>query len=179
MPSRLESLFIENPPSALSDRVTELTMAASRLGHRLHPETQDSLANLVRAVNCYYSNRIEGHNTSLREIERAMSEDFDVDDKRRNLQIEARAHIRLQRHIDRMYLYGYADAGGRLKAGAWGDTTARGNRGISPRARCFVSSRSFQVTGLSDRAARMALKELIDAGLVLIDCFLTSCSDGF
>jgi len=106
MPSRLEPLFIENPPSALSDRVTELTMAANRLGHRLHPETQDSLANLVRAVNCYYSNRIEGHNTSLREIERAMSEDFDADDKRRNLQIEARAHIRLQRQIDRMYLDG-------------------------------------------------------------------------
>ncbi len=106
MPSRLEPLFIENPPSALSDRATELTMAASQLGHRLHPETQNSLANLVRAVNCYYSNRIEGHNTSLREIERAMSEDFDVDDKRRNLQIEALAHIRLQRQIDRMHLDG-------------------------------------------------------------------------
>ncbi len=85
MPSRLEPLFIENPPSALSDRVTALTMAASQLGNRLHPETQDSLANLVRAVNCYYSNRIEGHNTSLREIERAMSEDFDEDDKPRFL----------------------------------------------------------------------------------------------
>ena len=106
MSSRLEPLLIENPPSDLSDRVTELTMAASQLGHRLHPETQVSLANLVRAVNCYYSNRIEGHNTSLREIERAMSEDFDADDKRRNLQIEARAHIRLQSQIDRMHLDG-------------------------------------------------------------------------
>ena len=84
-------------------------MAASRLGHRLHPETQDSPANLVRAVNCYYPNRnrIEAHNTSLREIERVMSKDFDADNQRRNLQIEARAHIRLQRQINRMPLEGY------------------------------------------------------------------------
>jgi Fic family protein len=103
MPSRIEPLFIENPPDTLSDRVTELTLAASQLGVGLHPETHRSLAHLVRAVNCYYSNRIEGHNTSLRDIERALSEDFDVDDQRRNLQLEAMAHIRLQQQIDQMY----------------------------------------------------------------------------
>jgi len=54
----------------------------------------------VRAMNCYYSNLIEGHNTRPREIERALADDLDGDAERRDLQLEARAHIRVQREVD-------------------------------------------------------------------------------
>ena len=47
-------------------------------------------------MNCYYSNLIEGHNTTLHEIERAMGGQLDTAEERRNLQVEARAHIRVQ-----------------------------------------------------------------------------------
>ena len=57
-------------------------------------------------MNCYYSNLIEGHNTTPREIERALANQLDATEERRNLQIEARAHIRLQREIDRKYSVG-------------------------------------------------------------------------
>jgi Fic family protein len=57
-------------------------------------------------MNCYYSNLIEDHNTTPREIERALTNEMDVVEERRNLQIEARAHIRVQRDIDRRHAAG-------------------------------------------------------------------------
>jgi hypothetical protein len=46
-------------------------------------------------MNCYYSNLIEGHNPRPRDIERALANDLDRNTQRRDLQIEARAHIRV------------------------------------------------------------------------------------
>jgi Fic family protein len=57
-------------------------------------------------MNCYYSNLIEGHQTKPRDIERALLNDFDREETRRNLQVEARAHIHVQRMIDRRYAEG-------------------------------------------------------------------------
>ncbi len=51
-------------------------------------------------MNCYYSNLIEGHNTHPIAIERALNEVYDADPAKRNLQLEARAHIAVQRWID-------------------------------------------------------------------------------
>jgi hypothetical protein len=50
-------------------------------------------------MNTYYSNFIEGHDTRPRDIERALAGEFDRDPGRRNLQIEAAAHVRLQSEI--------------------------------------------------------------------------------
>lgn len=99
-PSRIEPCLIDEPRGELIDLLTELPVAASRLGARLHPRTAASLADLVRVMNCYYSNLIEGHNTRPRDIERALANEFDTDEVRRNLQLEARAHICLQAIID-------------------------------------------------------------------------------
>jgi Fic family protein len=59
-----------------------------------------ALADLVRAMNCYYSNLIEGHDTHPIDIERALKNDYSQDQKKRNLQLEAKAHISVQRWID-------------------------------------------------------------------------------
>src|SRR5437773_9599342 len=53
-------------------------------------------------MNTYYSNLIEGHDTRPRDIERALAGEFDRDQGRRNLQIEAAAHVRVQSEIDHM-----------------------------------------------------------------------------
>jgi Fic family protein len=58
------------------------------------------LAELVRAMNCYYSNLIEGHDTHPIDIERALQGDYSADPKKRDLQLEAKAHITVQRWID-------------------------------------------------------------------------------
>ena len=99
-PYRLEPCFLDGASGELLDLVTELPAAAGALGARLHPKTAANLADLVRVMNCYYSNLIEGHNTRPLDIERALANDLDADAQRRDLQIEARQHIRLQREID-------------------------------------------------------------------------------
>ncbi len=60
-----------------------------------------ALADLVRAMNCYYSNLIEGHDTHPVDIERALNGDYSANTEQRNLQLEAKAHISVQTWIDR------------------------------------------------------------------------------
>jgi Fic family protein len=59
-----------------------------------------ALADLVRAMNCYYSNLIEGHDTHPVDIERALKNDYSNDPRKRDLQLEAKAHITVQQWID-------------------------------------------------------------------------------
>jgi Fic family protein len=82
--------------------LADLTAAAASFGAALHPRTSGHLADLVRIMNTYYSNLIEGHDTRPRDIERALARDFEKDEARRNLQLEAAAHVRVQAGIDRM-----------------------------------------------------------------------------
>ena len=106
VPTRIEPARLENAPEATTDLVAELSSLSASLGAHLNPETASNLADLVRIMNCYYSNLIEGHNTRPRDIQRALDGDLDDDEARRNLQIEAAAHIRVQKEIDRQHLSG-------------------------------------------------------------------------
>lgn len=85
----------------LEDMSMELAKKGSALAGTLHPIVQTSIGDLVRSMNCYYSNLIEGHDTHPRDIDRAMDEDFSADPKKRDLQLEAKAHIQVQEIIDR------------------------------------------------------------------------------
>ena len=106
---RIEPARIEDLPERLSDRVAELAAETATLGRALHPRTAASLASVVRLMNTYYSNLIEGHNTTPPDIERALSGEFDADQDRRNLQIEAAAHVRVQAGIDFAFAQGRLD----------------------------------------------------------------------
>jgi len=99
---RIEPTRLQDVSEAISDALAELSAASATLGSSLHPRTAANLADLVRIMNTYYSNLIEGHDTRPRDIERALAGNFDEDEKRRNLQIEAAAHVRVQAKIDRM-----------------------------------------------------------------------------
>jgi Fic family protein len=99
---RIEPARLENPPEVVADLVADLSTLSAKLGRSLHPHTAAHLAELVRIMNTYYSNLIEGHDTRPRDIERALAGEFDRDQGRRNLQIEAAAHVRVQSEIDRM-----------------------------------------------------------------------------
>ena len=60
----------------------------------------EPLATLVRTMNCYYSNLIEGGNTKPIDIERALHGDYSRETEKRNLQLEAKAHVCVQEWID-------------------------------------------------------------------------------
>lgn len=97
---RIEPARLVEPTADIADVIVELSASAATLGSALHPRTAANLADLVRLMNCYYSNLIEGHDTRPRDIERALAGDLDQDGGRRNLQIEAAAHVRVQKMLD-------------------------------------------------------------------------------
>src|SRR3954465_8438004 len=101
-PLRIEPARLEETPEAVADAVAELSRSSATLGAGLHPRTAANLAALGRIMNTYYSNLIEGHNTRPKDIARALEGEFDKDSERRNLQLEAAAHVRGQGELDRM-----------------------------------------------------------------------------
>ena len=84
----------------LTDLVLELTKRSSSFRASLPKGLADPLAEFVRSMNCYYSNQIEGRSTHPVDIERALNNDFSKNKEKRNLQLEAKAHIEVQRWID-------------------------------------------------------------------------------
>ncbi len=85
---------------ALTDLALDLAQLSAGFRRSLPKGLLASLAGLVRSMNCYYSNLIEGHDTHPIDIERALNGDYSKDAKKRDLQIEARAHIAVQQWID-------------------------------------------------------------------------------
>lgn len=86
--------------SVLRDLAYLLGAEAGGLAGRLAPGTAIAIGDLVRGMNCYYSNLIEGHDTRPIDIERALRSELAIEPKRRNLQLEAAAHISVQAAID-------------------------------------------------------------------------------
>lgn len=84
----------------LADLAVELAARAAGFRRSLPEGVSSALADLVQAMNCYYSNLIEGHDTHPVEIERALKNEYSAEPDKRNLQLEARAHIAVQRWID-------------------------------------------------------------------------------
>ena len=106
-PSRIEPARLEDDiPLDLVETANRLIQSSRGLGRNLPARTLADLAAMVRMMNSYYSNRIEGNNTRPRDIERALAGDFDADPRRRALQQEHAAHVRLQEEIDRRAVEG-------------------------------------------------------------------------
>ncbi len=99
---------------ALNDLAIELATASAGFRRSLPDGIVTALATLVRAMNCYYSNLIEGHNTHPVDIERALKKDYSADPEKRDLQLEAEAHIAVQRWIDEGGLTGRATSAGAI-----------------------------------------------------------------
>jgi Fic family protein len=84
----------------LSDLAVDLVAKANQLSGQIQWTVRDSIGDLVRSMNCYYSNLIEGHNTHPRDIDAAIDDQYSTDPQRKALQQEAIAHIEVQRLID-------------------------------------------------------------------------------
>jgi Fic family protein len=92
----------------LTDLAVELAAKSAGFRRSLPEGIRSALADLVRAMNCYYSNLIEGHDTHPIEIERALKNDYSKDPRKRDLQLEAKAHIAVQQWIDRGGIAGHS-----------------------------------------------------------------------
>jgi Fic family protein len=87
-------------PGDLREMANEIGQASARLEGRVPPGTQEGVIELLRSVNSHYSNLIEGHHTSLADAERALRNDYDADDDKRFLQLEAVAHIHTEQALE-------------------------------------------------------------------------------
>lgn len=110
-PSMMEPLLIsENSKHRrdLADLAVDLAAHSAGFRRSLPEGVLTALANLVRSMNCYYSNLIEGHDTHPIDIERALKNDYSENTEMRNLQLEAKAHIAVQQWIEEGGLQGRA-----------------------------------------------------------------------
>lgn len=99
-PSQFEPLL---PSEQLAEHVLSLShdlrTEAARLGGACQSGVTQDLARLLRSMNSYYSNKIEGEHTRPIEIERALKQNFSDDAEKARLQRLAVAHIGTERWI--------------------------------------------------------------------------------
>jgi Fic family protein len=95
----MEPLF---PPESKSlvNLAMKVYRDASKLAGMLHPITRNEIARLLRHINSYYSNRIEGEHTTPADIEKAVKKEYSTDEDKKRLQLLSVAHIDVQKLID-------------------------------------------------------------------------------
>lgn len=97
-PASMEPLLPMSARETLAKRTCDILAASGRLAGQIHaPEVLRRIAGLVREMNCYYSNLIEGQKTTPRDIERALNQDFSEDETQRHHQQLALAHIAVEK----------------------------------------------------------------------------------
>src|SRR5258708_14022705 len=99
-PSDMEPLLPGEGRSKSPGMALALIRGAERLRGALHPITRTLVADLVRSINSYYSNLIEGHRTKPRDIDAAMRKDFSTNPAQRSLQIQHLAHMEVQAEME-------------------------------------------------------------------------------
>jgi len=97
-PMRISTNFRHRAP--LADLSVDLAAHSAGFRRRLTGGVLSALTDLVRSMNCYFSNLIEGHDTHPLDVERALKNDYSANTDKRNLQLEARVHIAVQQWID-------------------------------------------------------------------------------
>src|SRR5512147_2206783 len=96
--SDMEPMLVEN--GELEDLAASILEGSAALSSILPDQTLSGLREMLRIVNSYYSNLIEGNSTHPIDIERATRKDYSGDPVKRNRQMESVAHIECQRAID-------------------------------------------------------------------------------
>src|SRR4051812_15432591 len=93
----MEPLLPQFAQAELAELTCGILLAAGKLSGQVPAEIpRHRIALLVRAMNSYYSNLIEGHKTLPRDIERAQRHDYSTDPVRRENQHLTRAHIEVE-----------------------------------------------------------------------------------
>lgn len=92
----------ESSLARLEEKAVELLKLSQKLSGSLHPITSRQIAALLRVMNSYYSNLIEGYVTHPLDLEKAQKKDFSSDPQKRALQKLGTAHIEVQEKYERI-----------------------------------------------------------------------------
>jgi Fic family protein len=97
---QFEPLLPRQKTDVLLAQAQEITEKSSRLGSGAHLSTIASIQGLVRSMNSYYSNRIEGQSTHPVNIERALAHNFSDKPDTAKLQRIAIAYIDAEKELE-------------------------------------------------------------------------------
>ena len=101
-PAQMEPLLpAEHKLGGLLERAHDLIRGADQLGGKCQSGALDGLRKLLRAMNSYYSNRIEGQHTLPAEVEQALRDDYSVDSDKARRQRLALAHMATEQELER------------------------------------------------------------------------------
>lgn len=99
-PHQFEPLLPATKLDVLRDTTRRVFDKSSQLKASASAETRDALREIVRSMNSYYSNLIEGQNTHPANIERALHQDFSSTPDVARRQRIALAHIEAERDLE-------------------------------------------------------------------------------
>lgn len=99
-PHQFEPLLPQKEVAKLHERSQAIVNRSIGLGERAHPTTRLALRELLRAMNSYYSNLIEGQGTTPHNIERALHKDFSKKPDVARLQRIAVAHVEAEKELE-------------------------------------------------------------------------------
>jgi Fic family protein len=97
---QFEPLIPGNLPSALLEKAAEIVQSSTQLASAAHSTARAAVRELIRSMNSYYSNRIEGQGTHPLNIERALRREFSDEPDVARLQRVALAHIEAERELE-------------------------------------------------------------------------------
>ena len=100
LPEEMTPLLPSDRGGSLAELAVVLHRESAVLSGLLRPATRSVVVDLLRQMNSYYSNLIEGHRTHPLDIERALRSDYSSEPAKRALQEESRAHIEVQRLLE-------------------------------------------------------------------------------
>jgi len=96
-PAAMEPLLPAGGKEVLAELTSDIIRKAGALAGQIQaPVVQVRVASLVREMNSYYSNLIEGHKTLPRDIEKALRQDFSENPEQRANQYLNKAHIEVE-----------------------------------------------------------------------------------
>lgn len=99
-PHQFEPLLPQRRLDEFRARTRRVVGRSFALVGSAHPDTVATLRELVREMNSYYSNLIEGQGTHPLNIERALRQDFSAQPNVARLQRLALAHIEAERELE-------------------------------------------------------------------------------
>ena len=109
-PVAMEPMMPVAKRGRLAELAFEILQESGRLSGMVRsPWVFREVARLLRGMNCYYSNLIEGHRTSPRDIEKAMARDFSEHSEERSNQLLAFAHMEVEWELEKLIETGGVD----------------------------------------------------------------------
>jgi Fic family protein len=101
-PAMMEPLIPSEGKYTLSELTKDIFLCAGALKNQLQAEkTRQSVAEVVRLMNSYYSNLIEGHRTYPRDIEKALKKKFSTIPSEKDNQLLSVSHIEVEKMMEK------------------------------------------------------------------------------